>query len=263
MRVRRFLMTEAEWLASTDVRAMYVFLGDIKALFRTRWQGYRAVPRLAVSHRKLCLFAVACCRRVLHLVPVEAARHVVEVTERYADGLASREELQRAVEASASACADHSQRLAVHGSYLWRHEREALQAVSHVHRPEAALGPISRAAATAWVWAAAVQQSLEGEDPGRALIEAEYAHQAGLLRDIVGNPFRRPAVYPSWLAWNERCVERMARGIYEERAFDRLPILHDALLDAGCDDDLLLAHCRTPQGHVRGCWVIDLLLGKE
>src|SRR5438067_305851 len=58
-------------------------------------------------------------------------------------------------------------------------------------------------------------------------------------------------------------VRRIAEGIYAERAFDRLPILADALLDAGCDDEAILSHCRTDGPHVRGCWVIDLILGKQ
>jgi hypothetical protein len=91
---------------------------------------------------------------------------------------------------------------------------------------------------------------------------AERAAQAVLLREIVGNPFRPSAVDPSWLAWNDRCVEHVARGIYEAWAFDHLPILHDALLDAGCDNEDILAHCCGAGPHVRGCWVIDLVLNK-
>jgi hypothetical protein len=79
----------------------------------------------------------------------------------------------------------------------------------------------------------------------------------------MGNPFRSSALDPAILAWNEGTVRRIATGIYEERAFDRLPILHDALLDAGCDNEDILAHCRSAGPHARGCWVIDLLLGKE
>jgi hypothetical protein len=55
----------------------------------------------------------------------------------------------------------------------------------------------------------------------------------------------------------------LARGIYEDRAFDRMPILADALQDAGCDNEDILDHCRGPEPHVRGCWVVDLLLGKR
>jgi len=65
------------------------------------------------------------------------------------------------------------------------------------------------------------------------------------------------------LAWNDHTVPRIAEGIYQERAFDRLPILADALLDAGCEDEDLMHHCRSAGPHVRGCWAVDLVLGKE
>jgi hypothetical protein len=65
------------------------------------------------------------------------------------------------------------------------------------------------------------------------------------------------------LAWNDGTVRRISEGVYAERAFDRLPILADALLDAGCDDEELLAHCRSEGPHVRGCWALDRILGKE
>jgi hypothetical protein len=81
----------------------------------------------------------------------------------------------------------------------------------------------------------------------------------GLIREVFGNPFRRVRVNPAWLT---STVTELARGIYEERAFDRLPILADALMDAGCDDAELLDHCRSAGPHVRGCWVVDLVLGK-
>jgi hypothetical protein len=84
-----------------------------------------------------------------------------------------------------------------------------------------------------------------------------------LLRDVFGNPFRQTRVISSWLSWNDWTVMNIAEGIYEERAFGRMPILHDALLDAGCDDENILAHCRGEGPHVRGCWVVDLTLGKE
>jgi hypothetical protein len=83
------------------------------------------------------------------------------------------------------------------------------------------------------------------------------------VRCIFGNPFHHVAVNSTWLAWNDGTVRKIAQAIYEERAFDRMPILADALEDAGCDAADLLRHCREPGEHVRGCWVIDLLLGKE
>ena len=71
------------------------------------------------------------------------------------------------------------------------------------------------------------------------------------------------AIDPSWLAWNNGIVVKMAQAVYEERAFDRLPVLADALEEAGCADADLLSHLRGPGPHVRGCWAVDLLLGKE
>ncbi|MBP3957292.1 hypothetical protein J8F10_18765 [Gemmata sp. G18] len=88
----------------------------------------------------------------------------------------------------------------------------------------------------------------------------ERAAQVELLRDIFGNPFR-PLTFD--LAWLTSDVLALAHGIYEERAFDRVPILADALQDAGCDNTDILSHCRSEGAHVRGCWVVDLVLGKS
>jgi hypothetical protein len=89
--------------------------------------------------------------------------------------------------------------------------------------------------------------------------EAEQAQQLALVREVFGNPFRPVAFAP---AWRSEAVLALARGIYVEPAFDRLPILSDALQDVGCEDMQLLVHCRGPGPHVRGCWVVDLVLGK-
>lgn len=86
------------------------------------------------------------------------------------------------------------------------------------------------------------------------------ARATGLAREVFGNPFRPVTVDPGWLTSD---VCSLARGIYDERAFDRMPILADALQDAGCANNEVLSHCRDAnQVHVRGCWVVDLLLGK-
>jgi hypothetical protein len=95
-----------------------------------------------------------------------------------------------------------------------------------------------------------------GMDGGR---EARRSH-AELLHDIFGNPFRLVTADP---AWRTSTVVSLAEGIYAERAFDRLPILADALQDAGCENTDVLTHCRGPGPHVRGCWVVDLVLGKS
>ena len=94
-------------------------------------------------------------------------------------------------------------------------------------------------------------------------IKGGHFPSCDVLRCIFGNPYRpSPPLPHSVLAWNDATVRRIAEGIYEDRAFARLPILADALLDAGCDDEDLLAHCRSAGPHVRGCWAVDLILGK-
>jgi hypothetical protein len=93
--------------------------------------------------------------------------------------------------------------------------------------------------------------------------QAEKQQQCRLLRDIFGDPFRVIGLDPRWLQWNGRLVAKIAQAVYADRAFDRLSILADALEEAGCDNQDILAHCRSGGGHVRGCWVVDLLLEKS
>lgn len=104
-----------------------------------------------------------------------------------------------------------------------------------------------------------LQRQTGGVIHSRVYDAARHA-QADLLREIVGNPFRTPTVDPHWLVWSDGTIAKMARSIREERAFDRLPILADALEDAGCTDRDILDHCRGPNQHVPGCWVLELLL---
>jgi hypothetical protein len=90
---------------------------------------------------------------------------------------------------------------------------------------------------------------------------AERRSQADLLREVFGNPFRPVAFDP---AWRSTDVMLLAQGIYADKAFDRLPILADALQEAGCDSEAILNHLRDANApHVRGCWALDLALGKE
>jgi hypothetical protein len=81
-----------------------------------------------------------------------------------------------------------------------------------------------------------------------------------LVHDVVGNPFR-PVAFAS--AWRTSTVVALAKVMYESRDFTAMPILADALQDAGCTNDDILDHCRGNGPHVRGCWVVDLVLGKE
>jgi hypothetical protein len=123
----------------------------------------------------------------------------------------------------------------------------------------ALVGPGPPAERAAGVMVACAQAAWFGDfGPGWPEARAEEVARAALLRCVVCNPSRLAAFD---LRWRTADVLGLARGIYEDRAFDRLPLLADALMDAGCDDDQVLGHCRSPGPHARGCWVVDLALG--
>ncbi len=92
-----------------------------------------------------------------------------------------------------------------------------------------------------------------------AHVGEKKAH-ANIIRDIFGNPFRPVSFEADWRTYNTTAI---AREMYVSRDFSAMPILADALQDAGCDNKRILDHCRKPGEHVRGCWVVDLVLGKE
>jgi hypothetical protein len=190
------------------------------------------------SDRNARLFACGLARSLWPYLGDERSQHVVEVAEKHADNAATGAELAAASEAAMDAMRG---------------------AASHVAALVGDRGP----------WQAArlivisIQQA-QTDPAARDWAGTMIGRSRRLLRDIFGNPFRPPPpVSQTVLAWNDGTVRRIAEGIYEERAFDRLPILADALLDAGCDDEELLAHCRGEGPHVRGCWAVDLILGKE
>jgi hypothetical protein len=234
-------MTEAEWFGCTDPGPRLEFL-------RTR-----------ASERKLRLFACACCRRVWHLLTDERSRRAVEVMERYADGAADYEDVHLAV-IGAESVAETLTATAVSAA-----EEAAVSAAI------AALNTTIPGAARDADYCAANVASAVYHDAtagrARSAADARAAERVGqvrLLSEIFGNPFRPPPSLPPYLlAWNDGTVPRLARAIYDERAFDRLPILADALEDAGCHHAEILNHCRGPKAHVRGCWVVDLLLGRN
>ena len=105
----------------------------------------------------------------------------------------------------------------------------------------------------------AAERAVGGKNADGFAVERRL--QCGFVRDIF-NPFRPVAIDRAWLTWNDGTVVKLAESIYDERAFDRMPILADALEEASCTNADILAHCRQPREHVRGCWVVDLLLGK-
>jgi hypothetical protein len=195
-----------------------------------------------VDERKLRLFAVACCRRVGHLLTDERSQEVLDVSERYADGLASGEQLTEAAEA-ANAAVDAVPEDAPDATYC--------AALAAYYGAADAYYPPQDAAPCAAHYAA----EAAGDDAA-----AERAAQAALLRCLCGNPFRPVPLNPSW--WTPAVVA-LATAIDEQGSFDRLPELAEALAAADCTDADLLAHLRGPGPHVRGCWVVDLLLGKD
>jgi hypothetical protein len=127
-----------------------------------------------------------------------------------------------------------------------------------------AIGNISDAAVAAVAREAAQAAVSNAAATWEAELAAATRGQAALVRDIMGNPFQRTAgLDPSWLLLDRGVVHDLAAGIYETRAFDHLPVLADALEEAGCADDALLAHCRGPAEHARGCWALDLILARD
>jgi hypothetical protein len=228
-------MTEADWLACTDPKPMLASL-EGKA-----------------SDRKLRLFAVACCRRIWHLLTDQRSRQAVEVAERYADGRATDEELETASDAAHAVWDADMKRAATAGKWDKRSDLPYYSASAAAYNVALPLG-----------WWGAAPAFVAPDEIARgahANAGAEGMAQCVLLRDILGPlPFRPLAVDPTWLTSN---VASLAHTAYDERAFDRLPILSDALEEAGCTNAEILAHCREPGEHVRGCWVVDLVLAKR
>jgi hypothetical protein len=179
----------------------------------------------------------------------ERVRNAVEVAERFADGLAKQRQrvtaynLMHKIRESISPSADY----------------KAFNAAMCAHFT---LGPAANrlAAVTniACDTANAVGYGVEHSE-GRSK-DDEHVAQTDLVRDLFGNP-SRPVVFDS--SWHTDTVLSLARTMYDSREFSAMPILADALQDAGCDNDDILDHCRGPGSHVRGCWVVDLVLGKE
>ncbi|MDY3558960.1 hypothetical protein R5W23_006136 [Gemmata sp. JC673] len=255
-------MTEAEWLACADPAAMYKFLGG------------------RASHRKWRLFACACCRRHWHWAADTPAAQAVEVAERFADGRATAKKL-RAVQKETQDAARQfydeyrqTQGVAPYIAHMHASACADAAAAGHDTRASSASYAISGANYAAQTYAYEITNTAGGvSDLWQAHKDAEAAAHAGVLRDVVGNPFRPVGFDP---AWRTTDVRLLAERIYNDRAFDQLPILADALQDAGCGAERLLEHLRDPAllpwersdaagpppvEHARGCWALDLVLG--
>jgi hypothetical protein len=226
-------MTEEGWLS-----------GDLQAIELWLLTGRDDVP---VSDRKLRLWAAGCCRLCWGLLKDKRSRAAVEATEQFADGLIAEADLV----AFGKAAGEAGETLSNFDPAV-KPFRDAALAADDAAAPYT--GPVINVAHR-------VRLALHAA--GRASEEAARTAVTALLRDVLGNPFRRVKIKRSWLKWDGGTVPNMARAVYEGRAFDRLPVLADALEEAGCTDAGLLGHLRGPGPHVRGCWAIDALLGKE
>jgi hypothetical protein len=192
------------------------------------------------SERKLRLFVVGCCRSVWPFLTDPRSRTLLTLTEQSADGTASGAD--------------------------WDEARRR-----HAHLYISGAGVVAAAAGmNAWHAAQSTVWRLK-DSTIRASRWGSRCKPELLLRDIFGpQPFSLPPVEPAWLLWGGGTVKRLAEAVYQGRSLpdglldpSRLAVLADALEDASCADAELLDHCRSPGPHVRGCWAVDLLTGRE
>ena len=231
-------MTEADWHSAATVN-------DLDLWETTKNQ-----------NRKWRLFAAACCDRAVKSLNDPRLSPILSALERYVDWEISWEELKRVRKILPL--------IRKEIGLEWVGNNERLHFT--VSALDDATAKASQLALNSFI---TVQFAFASMGRGRkdetrrmqSYRAAEERVQLQLARDIFGNPFRPVAVDPAWLT---STAVGLARGIYDDRAFDRLPILADAFQDAGCEDDAILSHCRdATQVHVRGCWVVDLVLDKS
>ncbi len=238
-------MTEEEWLTAKCSGPLLHFIA----------------PK--VSDRKLYYFDIACARRITPLLVHHASSHAVDVLERFVEGqcgVGVFDELSYGVEGAAFS-------LEYGHDVPWLHMAEQHANWVLAERPADLNYPIE--SARALITSAAyfidsifsrVPFERRFRDPQPSPTGSRF-QPVSLVHEIFGNPFR---IVKSRRRLRTDTAVSLARGMYESREFGAMPILADALQDAGCDTDDILDHCRdTAQVHVRGCWVVDLVLGKK
>jgi hypothetical protein len=247
-------MTEAEWFASSVPDDMII----------------ATVPH-HISFRKLRLFLAGCCRRRWDFFTVARLTSFVELIEQFADGQRDQADFEMAVGEGwkgyhqTMTTSDSSPQLHpyINGEITFAvqiacspDDRLLLYMVFSQRCCSAAEVPDSLASAYARSRGALRTNPVDA----KATIASEIAACADLFRCVAGNPFRPVVVPPEW---RTSTVLDLTSAIYEDRAFDRMAILADALEEAGCDRPEILNHCRAGGEHVRGCWVVDSVLGKS
>jgi hypothetical protein len=236
-------MTEREWLDCSEPQRMMEFLAG------------------KASDRKLRLLGVAFCRRIWRLMPDDRSREAVQLAERYADGLAT--DGQRREVRHRTADSPWPKRQAAGSAQI---------AVHYLNEKTAGKYPyfVTGVAAVAHAASEKYKSNRKKSFPVyRAAFVAAQRAEARLVRCVVGNPFRSVSLDPVWLARGDS-IRALAEVLYGKRrlpegTFDvkRVAELADALQDAGCSDETILSHLRGPGPHVRGCWPVDLILGRR
>lgn len=194
-----------------------------------------------MTARKRRLFACACCRQMEEVWANAGYRNVIEVVEQFADGRVPAAEMRSAFTGAQPIGSPWAREALLR---LMGSAEADTHTLPDVYFATEHAARAIRDAAGERDWAAARR----GQVP--------------LLCDLAGNQIYAPVIEPIWLRANGGTALKVARAIYEDNGFGDLPVLADALEEAGCTDLLLLAHCRGPTGHWRGCWVVDAILGK-
>jgi hypothetical protein len=227
-------VSEQEWLACEDIQLLLEYMVE-----RT-------------SNRKFRLFGCACCRRIWDLLN-EQSRNAVLVAERYADGLATEDEVEIARNGMTACCNETVLTPGLPAKFSWAYGAARLVLFDT---------PFWKTnSAEKWtygaVWTAAEAAWRHNGEDGPA---SEMCGQLALLRDVFENPYQA-----AWIDHTDltSTVIALVSQMYESRDFTTMPILADALQDAGCENVNILNHCRSKGVHVKGCWVVDLILGKE
>jgi hypothetical protein len=220
-------MTEADWLGARPDDMINHLAG--------------LDPRPSRRKTRLCM--VAFCRAIWHIMTDERCRRGVEVAERFADDPGVETDLKAATKGLPTKRPDYA------ALYKTAPQEAARSCTSRNEKfLLAALVQVRAFTELAW-------------QNGSETASEPVTFQAEMIRDIFGNPFRPVTFSPSW---RTDTALSLARQMYDSRDFSAMPILADALQDAGCDNEEVLNHCRDAnQVHVRGCWVVDLMLAKE